>query len=83
MEKYPIKSIEVAIDQISIRNGQVITVFLFDKDASMNDESKLRFGEPSHIQVELRVLPDGKREIFISDLNKVEIKPFSQWTPID
>jgi hypothetical protein len=62
--------VEVGIDQIWVKPGEVLTVWLGE------------FGGDGREQVELRVLPSGKMEVFMNDENKVQVKNFMEWEPM-
>ena len=67
--------VQVRVDEIRLRPGQTITVYVQDLDSNF-------------VQVELRSVGVqganvGQPEIFIRDGKNVEINHFNEWTPMD
>lgn len=60
---------EIDLHNVNVRTSEVLTVWLGTHETD---------ADPPRTQVELRVLPDGTREIFVDD-PAVRIRPFSEW----
>ena len=63
-------TIEHEINGLNLKAGETLTVWLND-------------GTNTPIQVELRVLPNGKPQIFLTRQNMHVINSFNEWTPMD
>lgn len=69
--KEPTVTVEHTLYQVVVKPGEVLTVYLEVGDGFVG----------TFRQIELRVTPDGRRQIFIRDLDvgDVEIMPFTEW----
>ncbi len=62
-------SVCVTLSTVNIEPGEVFTVYLGDFDSGRT-------------QVELRVLPDGTRQVFLPEEYMDIVRPFEDWKVI-
>jgi hypothetical protein len=60
--------VSMRVSQVPVSRGETLTVWL----GEISDEG-------GRTQVELRVLPDGTREVFVAD--GVAVQPIAEWYP--
>lgn len=61
----------VKVESVHMRHSQAFSIFVEEADPTS--------GETSNQQIEIRVLPDGKIEIFHEDLADVVVKTFASY----
>ena len=59
------------INSITLKPGEMLTVWL---------DTRIEPGGREALQVELRVLRDGTRQIFVDQTEDVELLAFKEWT---
>lgn len=75
-ENRPCPTVAVHVDKVFVRPGETVTVFLVRVRPDGSSD------EPTFVQVELRVTPEGVAEVFVHPEARGIVRDFTEWEAI-